>query len=183
MDWAPAAQRVVLLVQEQSPGPAAVTPVKEAEGRRVVSVLLVAAPVPRPEPRLPELDAHRFALRRLGAGSSGVREGRWECRVHLISSVSSGSSSDSSAILSSGSNADPSTPTPVVKPLQVSPRVVDPLHASPSVVAEPRVVESRRGELFRAPSDEVEDTETKMAKAAEEGGSKADAITATDTEC
>ena len=46
-----------------------------------------------------------------------------------------------------------------------------------------RLVESRRGKLFRAPLDEVEDMETEMAEAAEEGESEADAIAAADAEC
>ena len=44
-------------------------------------------------------------------------------------------------------------------------------------------MESRREKLFRAPSDEVEDLETEMAEAAEEGESEADAIAAADAEC
>ena len=44
-------------------------------------------------------------------------------------------------------------------------------------------MESRRGKLFHAPSDEVEDMETEMAEAAEEGESEADAIAKADTEC
>ena len=56
-----------------------------------------------------------------------------------------------------------------------------------------RLVESRRGKLFRTLSDKVEDMETEMAEAAEEGGSEAeaaeeggseaDAIAAADAKC
>ena len=46
-----------------------------------------------------------------------------------------------------------------------------------------RLVESRRGKLFRAPTDEVEDMVTELATIAEEGESEADAIAAADAEC
>ena len=45
-----------------------------------------------------------------------------------------------------------------------------------------RLVESRRGKLFRAPTDEVEDMVTELAVAAEEGESEADAIAAVDAD-
>ena len=43
-------------------------------------------------------------------------------------------------------------------------------------------VESRRGKLFRAPTDEGEDIVTDLAVAVEEGKSEADNITTADTE-
>ena len=45
-----------------------------------------------------------------------------------------------------------------------------------------RLVESRRGKLFCAPTGEVEDMETELAETAEEGESEADAIATADTE-
>ena len=44
-------------------------------------------------------------------------------------------------------------------------------------------MESRRGKLFHAPSDEVEDMETEMAEAAEEGKSEANVIATANAEC
>ena len=44
-------------------------------------------------------------------------------------------------------------------------------------------MESRRGKLFRAPTDEVKDMVTELATIAEEGESEADAIAAADAEC
>ena len=45
-----------------------------------------------------------------------------------------------------------------------------------------RLVESRRGKRFRAPTDEAEDIDTDLVVAAAEGESKADAIATADTE-